>query len=92
MFLEKKLGRKDICSQAYLKQVLEAMIFPLFKPLDKEQCIFIEDGSKVHKGKARLPRLNAGIRGFAKVGHTVMAITLHNPEYSTERIGGGNLL
>jgi transposase len=24
----------------------------------------MEDGAKVHKGKARLPRLNKGIRGF----------------------------
>lgn len=24
----------------------------------------MEDGSKVHKGKARLPRLNKGIKGF----------------------------
>lgn len=24
----------------------------------------MEDGAKVHKGKARLPRLNNGVRGF----------------------------
>jgi hypothetical protein len=24
----------------------------------------MEDGSKVHKGKARLPRLNHGVHGF----------------------------
>jgi hypothetical protein len=65
VFLEKKPGRKGICLQVYLEQVLEAVIFPLFETLDKEQCIFMEDGSKVYKGKARLPRLNAGIRGFS---------------------------
>jgi transposase len=62
--LEKKPGRKGIYSQSYLEQVLKAVIFPLFETLDREQCIFIEDGSKVHKGKARLLKLNAGIRGF----------------------------
>jgi hypothetical protein len=31
---------------------------------EKEEFIFIEGGSKVHKGKARLPKLEKGIRGF----------------------------
>jgi hypothetical protein len=30
----------------------------------KAEFIFIEDGAKVHKGKARLPRLNRGICKF----------------------------
>jgi DDE superfamily endonuclease len=56
-------GRKGICSKAYLEQVLEPIVFPLFDRLGPEY-IFMEDGSKVHKGKARLPRLEHGIRGF----------------------------
>lgn len=67
VFLVKEDGKKGICSTAYLKQVLEAVVFPFYDSLTDEQkaeFIFIEDGSKVHKGKARLPRLNRGIRGF----------------------------
>jgi hypothetical protein len=30
VFLEKKPERKGVCSQAYLEQVLEPIIFPLF--------------------------------------------------------------
>jgi hypothetical protein len=30
----------------------------------KQEWRFMEDGSGVHKGKARLPRLNYGICGF----------------------------
>jgi len=51
----------------YLNQVLKAVIFPYYDSLTPEQqaeFIYIEDGAKVHKGKARLPRLNKGIRGF----------------------------
>jgi transposase len=47
--------------------VLKAVVFPFYDKLLDEQkgeFIFIEDGSKVHKGKARLPCLNRGIRGF----------------------------
>jgi hypothetical protein len=65
--LEKKPGRKGVCSTAYTKQVLEAVIKPYYNSLSaqaKEKFIFIEDGSKVHIGKARLWRLNHGIRGF----------------------------
>jgi transposase len=40
------------------------VVSPLFETLNKESYIFIEDRSKMHKGKARLPKLNAGIRGF----------------------------
>jgi hypothetical protein len=67
VFLVKEPGRRGICSTAYLKQVLEAVIFPFYDSLTDEQkaeFIFMEDGSKVHEGKARLPRLNRGIRGF----------------------------
>ena len=51
----------------YLNQVLKAVVFPFYNKLSdkqKEEFIFMEDGVKVHKGKARLPRLNRGIRGF----------------------------
>jgi hypothetical protein len=53
MFLEKLLGRKGVYSKAYLEQVLEPIVFPLFDSLGPEY-IFMEDGSKVHLGKARL--------------------------------------
>jgi hypothetical protein len=67
VFLEKHEGRKGVCSQAYLEQVLNGVIFPYYNSLNqrqKEEFIFIEDGSKVYKGKARLPKLNKGIREF----------------------------
>jgi transposase len=67
VFLEKRPDRKGVCSKAYLEQCLEAVIFPWYDSLNdtqKEEAIFMEDGSKVHKGHARLPRLNKGIRGF----------------------------
>jgi transposase len=67
IFLVKEPGRKGICSQAYLNQVLEAVVFPFYNQLSdkqKEEFIFMEDGAKVHKGKARLPCLNRGICGF----------------------------
>jgi hypothetical protein len=66
VFLEKKPARKGVYSQAYLEQVLEPVIFPYFNSLSKsqkEEFIFMEDGSKVYKGNTRLPRLNIGIRG-----------------------------
>ena len=67
VFLEKRLERKGICRQVYLEQCLEAVIFPWYDTLNeaqKAEMIFMEDGAKVHKGKAKLPRLNKGIRGF----------------------------
>jgi transposase len=67
VFLTKEEGRRGICSTAYLKQVLEEVVFPYYNQLDEneqEEFIFIEDRSKVHKGKARLPKLEKGIRGF----------------------------
>jgi hypothetical protein len=63
VFLEKLPGRKGVCSKAYLEQVLEPVVFPLFDSLGPEY-IFMEDGSKVHLGKARLPRLEHGVRGL----------------------------
>jgi len=47
--------------------VLKAVIFPFYDSLtlkQKSEFIFIEDEVKVHKGKARLPRLNRGICRF----------------------------
>ncbi|PVH68640.1 hypothetical protein DL98DRAFT_522632 [Cadophora sp. DSE1049] len=63
VFLEKEEGLKGITSKAYLYQVLETVVFPKFDQLGPEY-IFIEDGSKVHLGHVRLPRLEYGIRGF----------------------------
>ena len=56
MFVEKLPEQKGVCSKAYLQQVLEPVVFLLFDQLGPEY-IFIEDSSKVHVGKARLPRL-----------------------------------
>ena len=64
MFLEKLPGRKGIYSKAYLQQVLQLVVFLLFDQLGPEY-IFMEDGSKVHVGSARLPRLQHRIRGFS---------------------------
>jgi hypothetical protein len=67
VFLEREEGRKGICSKAYTKQVLEAVIRPHYDSLseeEKENVIFTEDGAKVHIGAARLWRLNHGIKGF----------------------------
>jgi hypothetical protein len=63
VFLEKLPHMKGICSKAYLQQVLEPVVFPLFDTLGPSY-IFMEDGAKVHKGSARLPRLQHNIRGF----------------------------
>jgi hypothetical protein len=67
VFLVREPRRRGICSQAYLNQVLEAVVFPYYKKLSAKQKAefkFMENGSKVHLGKARLPRLNLGIHGF----------------------------
>ncbi|PVH67976.1 hypothetical protein DL98DRAFT_442307 [Cadophora sp. DSE1049] len=67
VFLTKKEGRKGICSTAYTDQVLEGVIGPFWDSLTSEQraeMIYMEDGAKVHKGKARLWRLQKGLRGF----------------------------
>ena len=63
VFLEKLPDCKGICSKAYLQQVLQPVVFPLFDQLGLEY-IFMEDRSKVHAENARLPRLQHGIRGF----------------------------
>ena len=36
VFLEKLPGRKGICSKAYLRQVLQPVVFPLFDKLGPE--------------------------------------------------------
>jgi hypothetical protein len=64
IFLEKLPDRKGVYSKAYLEQGLEPVVFPLFHTFGLEY-IFIEDGSKVYKGKAKLPRLLYRIRGFS---------------------------
>ena len=59
--------KKGVCNKAYVQQVLEAVIFPYYDSLNeapKKESIFIEDGSKVHKGNASLPKLQKGIWGF----------------------------
>ena len=50
VFLERCEGHKGIDSQAYLEQVLEPIVFPVFEEFG-EEYIFMEDGNKVHKGK-----------------------------------------
>jgi hypothetical protein len=63
VFLEKEEGAKGVNSRAYRDQVLEPIIFPLFDQLGTDY-LFMEDGSKVHKGYARLAKLEHQIRGF----------------------------
>ena len=66
MILVKEDRKKVIYSIVYLKQVLEAIVFPFYNSLTLEQkaeFIFI-DKAKVYKGKAKLPRSNHGICGF----------------------------
>ena len=67
IFLTRIEGKRGICSTAYLEQVLESIVFPHYDSLrgaKKRDFIFMEDGAKVHKDKARLPKLEKGIRGF----------------------------
>ena len=67
VFLVKEPGRRGICSTAYTNQVLNDVIKPYYDSLTSEQkqeFIYMEDGAKVHQGKARLWRLNHGIKGF----------------------------
>jgi hypothetical protein len=63
VFMEKLPGQKDIYSRTYLEQVLEPIVFPLFETLGSDY-IYMENRSKVHKGKTRFPRLEYGVRGF----------------------------
>ena len=51
IFLERKEGKKGICSTAYTEQVLEGVIKPFYNslnPAQKEEFIFIEDRVKVY--------------------------------------------
>jgi hypothetical protein len=61
--MEKLLGQKGICFRAYLEQILEPIIFPLFEILGLDY-IYMENRSKIYKGKARLPHLEHGVYGF----------------------------
>ena len=51
VFIEKLPDCKGIYSKAYLQEVLEPVVFPLFDNLGPEY-IFMEDGVKVHLGYA----------------------------------------
>ena len=67
VLLERVEGKKEICSTTYTNQVLEAVTGPQYaslSPEKQEKFIFMENGVKVHKGAARLQRLNHGIKGF----------------------------
>jgi hypothetical protein len=67
IFLVKEEGRNGICSQAYLNQVLNPIIFPWLDSLtakQKEKFLFMEDGSKIHMGMAKLPCNLRGLRRF----------------------------
>jgi hypothetical protein len=47
--------------------VFQPIVFPYYNSLledKKQKFIFIEDSAKIYKGKARLPKLESGIRGF----------------------------
>jgi hypothetical protein len=61
--MEKLPGQKGICFRAYLEQVLEPVVFLLFEIFGSDY-IYMENGSKIHKGKARLLYLEYGVRGF----------------------------
>ncbi len=61
VFMKKLPGQKGICSKAYLQEVLQPVIFPLFDDLGPDY-IFMEDGAKVHLGHARRQRLQHGVR------------------------------
>jgi hypothetical protein len=54
VFLEKLPERKGICSKAYLQQVLEPVVFPLFEELGPEY-IFMEDGQRSMRGMPDYP-------------------------------------
>ena len=56
VFVKKLPKWKGVCSKAYLQQVLQPVIFPLFNQLGLEY-IFIEDSSKIYIGSAYLLRL-----------------------------------
>jgi hypothetical protein len=67
VFIKHLPGKRGIYNTAYLQQVLEPVVFELRDNMTKDErleYIFMEDRAKVHKGAARLPRLEKGIRGF----------------------------
>ncbi|PQE18871.1 hypothetical protein CJF30_00011375 [Rutstroemia sp. NJR-2017a BBW] len=53
VFLEKRPGCRGVNVTTYKEQVLEPIVFPLFEKVGPEY-IFMEDGSKVHSGYARV--------------------------------------
>ena len=63
VFLEREEGAKGITSKAYLHQVLEPIIFNMLDGCEQE-FIFMEDGAKIYKGVAKLPKISKGIRTF----------------------------
>jgi transposase len=63
VFLEKKEGAKGVNSRAYRNPILKPVIFALFDRLGTDY-IFMEDGAKVHKGHARLAKLEHMVRTF----------------------------
>ena len=67
IFLVKELGKKGICSIAYLNQVLNPIVFSWFNSLSvkqKEEFLFIEDRAKIYKSIVKLLRKLRGLRGF----------------------------
>jgi hypothetical protein len=67
ILLTKKEGIRGICSKAYLEQVLEPVVFLWFDTFSKQQkkeFYFMEDGSEVHKGFAKLSCQLKDLRGF----------------------------
>jgi hypothetical protein len=67
VFLEHEECHRGICSHAYTNQILNPVVIPYYESLTKEQQVaflYVEDGTKIHKGQARLIKLNRGIQGF----------------------------
>ena len=54
VFIKKLFACKGVCFKAHLQEVFEPIVFLLFDQLGPEY-IFMENGNKVHKGKAKLP-------------------------------------
>ena len=61
VFMEREEGAKGITSKAYLHQVLEPVVFEMFDGC-KDEYIYMEDGAKIHKGAAKIPKILRGIR------------------------------
>ncbi|KAF4626473.1 hypothetical protein G7Y89_g11686 [Cudoniella acicularis] len=58
-----KATKKKLLEPADIQRVIRPH-YVYLGPDQKEKFIFMEDGAKVHKGAARLWRLNHGIKGF----------------------------